>query len=88
MKASFKEITHIASYILFIISSCATIILGVWGFLLPPMGVIDQSVIQFAGILLALATIAQIPHVIRCIGENRNYKIQTGHLTIESSEKQ
>lgn len=62
------------------------IVLFVWGFILPPMGTIDQSLIQAGGLLLALATIAQLPHIIETIGENRTLKLSKGDFTIETSK--
>ena len=40
-----------------------SIILLVTGFILPPMGVIDNSVLKGTSILLAFASVAQIPEI-------------------------
>jgi hypothetical protein len=76
---------HRISYILFVLTSSTMLLLFIWGFLLPPIGQIDQTVIQAGGLLLALASVAQLPHVISCIGENRSIKIAKGDFSVESS---
>lgn len=61
------------------------LVLFVCGFLLPPIGIIDNSVIQAGGELMGLAFIAQLPHVIRLIGD-RAIRIKKGDFSIEASD--
>lgn len=77
--------SHITSYILFVITSVTMLALFIIGFCLPPSGVIDSSVIQAGGELMGLAFIAQLPHVIRLIGD-RAVRIKKGDFTIETTE--
>ena len=79
--------SHITSYILFVITSIVMLTLFVVGFLLPPVGIIDNSIIQAGGELMGLAFIAQLPHVVRIIGD-RAIKIKKGDFSIEASEKE
>lgn len=78
--------SHITSYILFVITSVVMLVLFVVGFLLPPIGKIDSSIIQAGGELMGLAFIVQLPHVVRVIGD-RAIKIKKGDFTIEAGEK-
>lgn len=55
------------------------------GFLVPPMGVIDGSVLTGAGILGFFAVLAQLPTIIEVAG---HAKIQSGNLSIEISKEE
>lgn len=59
-----------------------SVLLIVGGFVCPPIGVIDGSVLSAVGLLLMFATIDQMPQAIQA---GRNLRIQKGNLTIESS---
>ena len=48
----------------FIITCIAAIALFIAGFLVPPTGVIDGSVLTAAGILFAFGALAQLPHLV------------------------
>ena len=61
------------------------LVLFVVGFCLPPTGVIDSSVIQAGGELMGMAFIAQLPHIIRLIGD-RAVRIKKGDFSIETTE--
>jgi hypothetical protein len=50
------------------------------GFLVPPMGVIDGSVLSAVGLLLMFSLIAKIPEAIR---EGRSVKIRKGDFSAE-----
>ncbi|MEE1174316.1 MAG: hypothetical protein U0K53_02430 [Paludibacteraceae bacterium] len=73
------------SYFLFCLTTIVMLVLFVCGFLLPPIGIIDNSVIQAGGELMGLAFIAQLPHVIRLIGD-RAIRIKKGDFSIEASD--
>ncbi|MBR2618560.1 MAG: hypothetical protein IKC81_04575 [Paludibacteraceae bacterium] len=77
--------THTTSYFLFCLTTIVMLGLFVCGFLLPPIGVIDNSVIQAGGELMGLAFIAQLPLVIRLIGD-RAIRIKKGDFSIEASD--
>ena len=48
----------------FIITCIASIVLMVVGFLVPPTGQIDGSVLTACGILFAFGALAQLPHLV------------------------
>jgi len=54
------------------------------GFLLPPPGVIDTSVIQAVGEILAFATIWMLP---KAIAAGKNIKLSHGNTTITVTEE-
>ena len=58
-----------------------TIVLGIAGFCVPPMGVIDGSLLAFFAFLFGFATIAQIPTIIEVAGY---VKMTKGDMTIEA----
>ena len=64
---------------------CLIVSIGllVGGFFVPPMGVIDGSVLTAVGILFAFGTLAQIPIIIEVVGYT---KISRGDTTIEISK--
>lgn len=79
------EYSHFISYLLFVITAITMLVLFVVGFCLPPTGFIDSSVIQAGGELMGMAFIAQLPHIIRLIGD-RDIRIKKGDFTIETTE--
>lgn len=58
--------------------------LFIGGFFMPPMGVIDGSVITCGGILFGFAALSQIRPIIEAAG---TAKIQHGNMTIEVQGK-
>ena len=65
-----------AFYLLLAVS----VFLIVGGFLLPPVGVIDGSVLSAVGLLLAFAAVAQIPEAIKA---GRSIRLSKGDSTVE-----
>lgn len=59
----------------------ATLALLVGGFIVPPTGVIDGSVLTGAALLFGFATLAQIPVIIQVAGY---VKMTKGDMTIEA----
>jgi len=57
-----------------------SIALIVGGFFIPPIGIIDGSVLQAVGLLLMFATIDKIPDAIRA---GKNVKVTKGDFTAE-----
>lgn len=54
------------------------------GFLMPPIGIIDNSVITSVGLLLVFAVLGQLPIIIEVAGYA---KISSGNTTIEISKE-
>ena len=66
-----------------IVCFVVAVILFITGFFLPPMGIIDGSVLKAGGILLGFAGIFQIPVVV----ENKyNVKVTKGDTTVQIGE--
>ena len=72
---------EIGFYICLIISIC----LLVGGFFVPPMAVIDGSVLEGCGILFGFATLAQIPVIVTSA---KTVKVQHGNTIIEATRKE
>ena len=60
----------------FILSVC----LIVGGFLVPPMGIIDGSVLTAVGLLLAFALVEKLPEAVKA---GRSLKIKSGSFSAE-----
>lgn len=69
----------------FYITSAVSIGLIVGGFFIPPLGVIDGSVITSVGLLLMFAVVAQIPDILRTIREGKRIKLSKGDFEVEVS---
>lgn len=57
--------------------------LFVAGFIVPPMGVVDGSVLKAGGILLGFASLFQAPEIIRSLSKFSGAKFTKGDMTIE-----
>lgn len=73
-----KEIRKGIPFWVCLITMIAT---GVASFLVPPMGVIDDSVLKFMCLLFGMGTLAQIPVIIKVAGY---VKMTKGDMTIEA----
>jgi len=62
-----------------IVTTTTSAILIIVGFLLPPMGVIDNSVFSAVGLLLAFKTVDMIPQL---INKNGGASVKIGDTTI------
>lgn len=71
----------------FSVTLLVSIMLMIGGFLVPPMGIIDGSVITSVGLLLLYAVIAQIPVIMKAIREGKTLKIQKGDFSAEVSSE-
>ena len=67
---------------IFWICLIVSIVLCVAGFILPPTGVIDPSVLTSVGELLAFASVAQIPNIVK----NHNVEIHHGSTSIKLTD--
>lgn len=62
-----------------------SIALMVGGFLLPPTGVIDGSVLTAVGLLLMFAVIAQVPKILEAVQKGQSIKLKKGDMTVDIS---
>ena len=69
----------VAAWMCLITSVC----LFIAGFLVPPMGVVDGSVLKAGGILLGFAALFQAPYLIESLSKLSRAKITKGDLMIE-----
>ena len=65
----------------FYVSLILSILLLVGGFLSPPLGIIDSSVLSAVGLLFAFATLAQLPQLLAAIAQGRTFRLTKGDLT-------
>lgn len=75
------------SGVLFAITTLFAIVLFVGGFFVPPMGVIDGSVLKAGGILLGFGSVAQVPELAR---HGTDVTIQHGQtsLSVNNPDKE
>lgn len=75
------------SSVLFAITTLFAIVLFVGGFFVPPMGVIDGSVLKAGGILLGFGSVAQVPELAR---HGTDVTIQHGQtsLSVNNPDKE
>ena len=64
-----------------------SILLIVGGFVCPPMGVIDSSVLTSVGMLLAFAILAQVPTLIEAAKGGKTIRLQKGDFSAEVSSE-
>ena len=67
---------------LFYTTFVVSLALVIAGFVVPPMGVIDGSVLTAVGLLLMFAVIAKLPEAIKA---GRSLKVTKGDFTAEVS---
>lgn len=60
-----------------------SIALIVGGFFVPPIGVIDGSVLTAVGFLLMFGVIAQIPTILNAVREGKSIKLTKGDFSAE-----
>ncbi|MCI6118566.1 MAG: hypothetical protein MR717_04655 [Prevotella sp.] len=65
-----------------------SVLLIVGGFFCPPMGVIDSSVLTAVGLLLAFATLSQVPSFIESATGGKTIRLKKGDFTAEVSTEQ
>lgn len=69
----------------FYLNLFVSIALIVGGFFVPPVGVIDGSVLTAVGLLLMFGVIAQIPTILNAVREGKSIKLQKGDFGVEVS---
>ena len=71
----------------FYITLTVSLMLIVGGFLVPPLGIIDGSVLTAVGLLLMFATLAQVPSIIDAARNGKSIKLTKGDFTAEVSSE-
>lgn len=69
----------------FYITLATSLMLIVGGFLIPPVGVIDGSVLTAVGLLLMFASLVQIPAIIEAANNGKSIKLSKGDFEAEVS---
>ena len=72
----------------FYITLATSLMLIVGGFLVPPVGVIDGSVLTAVGLLLMFATLAHVPTIVEAARNGKSIKLTKGDSSIEVSSAQ
>ena len=67
----------------FYLTLAISLLLIVGGFLLPPMGIIDGSVLTAVGELLMFGVLAQVPVLISAAKNGKSVKISKGDFSAE-----
>lgn len=69
----------------FYLNLIVSIALIVGGFFVPPLGIIDGSVLTAVGLLLMFAVIAQIPKIMDAVRSGKSIKLQKGDFSVDVS---
>lgn len=72
----------------FYLTLAISLLLIVGGFLLPPMGIIDGSVLTAVGELLMFGVLAQVPALISAAKNGKSVKISKGDFSAEVSSSE
>ena len=67
----------------FYLTLAISLLLIIGGFLLPPMGIIDGSVLTAVGELLMFGVLSQLPALIDAAKNGKSVKISKGDFTAE-----
>jgi len=67
----------------FYVTFFVSLVLIIGGFLVPPVGVIDGSVLTAVGLLLMFAVLAQVPTIINAARNGKSIKLQKGDFSAE-----
>ena len=67
----------------FYLTLAISLLLILGGFLLPPMGIIDSSVLTAVGELLMFGVLAQVPTLIDAAKNGKSVKISKGDFSAE-----
>ena len=70
---------------IFYLTFAISLLLILGGFLLPPMGIIDSSVLTAVGELLMFGVLAQVPTLIDAAKNGKSVKISKGDFSAEVS---
>lgn len=67
----------------FYLNLFVSLALIIGGFFVPPVGIIDGSVLTAVGLLLMFGVIAQIPDILNAVREGKSFKLQKGDFSAE-----
>ena len=70
---------------IFYLTFAISLLLIIGGFLLPPMGIIDGSVLTAVGELLMFGVLAQLPAIVDAAKNGKSIKVTKGDFTAEVS---
>ena len=70
----------------FHITLATSVLLIAGGFLSPPIGIIDGSVITAVGLLLGFSVAAQIPDLLSAVRSGQSIRLQKGDFSAEVSK--
>ena len=73
---------------IFYLTFAISLLLIIGGFLLPPMGIIDGSVLTAVGELLMFGVLAQLPDIIDAAKNGKSIKVTKGDFTAEVSSSE
>ena len=73
---------------IFYVTLAVSLLLITGGFLLPPMSIIDSSVLTAVGELLMFGVMAQVPHLIEAAKNGKSIRLQKGDFSAEVSSKE
>ena len=73
---------------IFYLTFAISLQLIIGGFLLPPMGMIDGSVLTAVGELLMFGVLAQLPALISAVRNGKSIKLTKGDFTAEVSSSE
>ncbi|MCQ2238227.1 MAG: hypothetical protein MJZ73_03230 [Bacteroidaceae bacterium] len=72
----------------FYINLVISIALIVGGFFVPPVGIIDGSVLTAVGELLLFTIVAQVPKIMQSLNGGKSIRLSKGDFTIEASAEE
>ena len=73
---------------IFYLTFAISLLLIIGGFLLPPMGIIDGSVLTAVGELLMFGVLAQLPAIIDAAKNGKSIKVTKGDFSAEVSSSE
>ena len=73
---------------IFCLTIAISLLFIIGGFLLPPMGIIDGSVLTAVGELLMFGVLVQVPALISAAKNGKSIKLTKGDSSIEASSPQ
>ena len=73
---------------IFYLTFSISLLLIIGGFLLPPMGIIDGSVLTAVGELLMFGVLAHLPAIIDAAKNGKSIKVTKGDFTAEVSSSE
>lgn len=70
---------------IFYLNLFVSLALIIGGFFVPPLGIIDGSVLTAVGLLLMFGVCAQIPTILNAVSEGKSIKLQKGDFSVDVS---